>query len=281
MAVRADPASRSTMKGSAMANSNRRSSQKRPEEAKRSELMPLKLPSDPDKHQESADDTEVFIDDDDIAPDPPRPPTSAIRYQPSPPAADRRRGDTRADRDTTRDAGQASNAFPGPLRVRAGRNTATSTGVAPTPQASPQSRRQLHWLVYVGVGMIAAIALWVSFGAILAWGTAKYNDLVYGNPRIFQTDAVVGHGDSPAHPSHFIALNLHAQVIVIELPAGNPAKSYEYVGPYLIGNGDDLIPITLTFSDVNHDGRLDMIIHIQDREVIFCNDGTKFTQCSS
>jgi hypothetical protein len=267
-----------------MANSNRRSSQKRPEEAKQSELMPLKLPPDPDKRQGATDDDDVFIDDDDIAPDPPRPPTSSIRYQPSPPPSDRRRIDARAeraDRDTTRDAGQVSSAFPGPLRARAGRNTATGAGIAPMPQASPRPRRQLHWLVYVGVGMIAAIALWVSFGAILAWGTAKYDDLVYGNPRIFQTDAVVGHGGSPAHPSHFIALNLHAQVIVIELPAGNPAKSYEYVGPYLIGNGDDLIPITLTFSDVNHNGKPEMIIHIQDREVIFCNDGTKFTQCSS
>jgi hypothetical protein len=129
--------------------------------------------------------------------------------------------------------------------------------------------------------MIAALALWVSFSALLAWGTAKYNDIVYGYPRFYQTDAVVGHGDSPAHPSHFIAENLHGQVIVIELPAGNPSKSYEYVGPDLIASGDDLIPITLSFSDVNHNGKLDMIIHIEDREVIFCNTGTKFASCSS
>lgn len=137
----------------------------------------------------------------------------------------------------------------------------------------------MHWLLYVGVGMVAAVALWVSFSAILAWGTGKYNDIVYGYPRFYQTDAVVGHNDSPAHPSHFIALNLHGQVIVIELPAGNPTKSYEYIGPNLIANGDDQIPITLSFSDVNHDGKPEMIIHIENNNVKFCNDGTKFVQC--
>ena len=130
--------------------------------------------------------------------------------------------------------------------------------------------------------MIAALALWVTFSSLLAWGTAKYNDIVYGYPRFYQTDFVVGHNnDSPAHPSHFLALNLHGQVIVIELPAGNPAKSLDYIGPDLIANGDDQIPLTLSFSDANHDGKVDMIIHIQDREVIFCNDGTKFTSCST
>ncbi len=169
--------------------------------------------------------------------------------------------------------------------MRAGRSTASGAvpgkaAALPSP-ASRSHKHSLHWLVYVGVGMIAALALWVSLSAILAWGTTQYNNIVYGYPRFYQTDAVVGHSDSAAHPSHFIAQNLHGQVIVIELPAGNPAKSYEYVGPDLIGSGDDQIPITLTFSDANHDGKPDMIIHIENREVIFCNTGTKFAQCSS
>ena len=129
--------------------------------------------------------------------------------------------------------------------------------------------------------MIAALALWVTFSSLLAWGTARYNDLIYGYPRIYQTDAVVGHNDSAANPSHFIALNLHGQVIVIEIPGGNPAKSVDYIGPDLIANGDDLIPLTLSFSDVNHDCKPVMFVHIQDRAVKFCNDGTKFTSCST
>lgn len=138
----------------------------------------------------------------------------------------------------------------------------------------------MHWLLYVGVGMVAALALWVSLSSLLAWGTAKYNDITYGYPRFYQTDAVVGHNDNTQHPSHFIALNLKGQVIVIELPGGNPAKSVDYIGPDLIATGDDLIPITLTFEDKNHDGKPDMVIHIQNRSVVFCNDGTKFVTCS-
>jgi hypothetical protein len=129
--------------------------------------------------------------------------------------------------------------------------------------------------------MIAALAMWVTASSLLAWGTTKYNDIIYGNPRISQTDQVVGHhGDSPAHPSHFMALNLHGQVIIIELPAGDPTKSIDYIGPYLIAAGDEQIPVTLTFSHLNNDKNLDMIVHIQDKEVHFCNNGTKFTACS-
>jgi hypothetical protein len=118
---------------------------------------------------------------------------------------------------------------------------------------------------------------------VLAWGTEKYNDIIYGNPRIYQTDYVVGHNsDSTAHPSHFIALNLHGQVIIVELPAGDPTKSIDYIGPALIAAGDEKIPITLSFSDVNKGGKVevDMIVHIQDKEVHFCNNGSKFTACS-
>lgn len=289
-----------------MASSNRRSSQKHSGESKRAESVPLMFSPDLDRRQDAWSEDVFSVNDDEIPSDPPRSPTSAIRYQPpqsQQSAGQRHRSDTReirADRDTTRQQGlnaqslpppasprrpgQPSSAFPGPIPPRAGRSTATgavpATGADQVPGKQPQ-RRSLHWLVYVGVGMIAALALWVSFSALLAWGTAKYDDIVYGYPRFYQTDALVGHGDSAAHPSHFIAENLHGQVIVIELPAGNPSKSYEYVGPDLIANGDDLIPITLSFSDVNHDGKPDMIIHIEDREVIFCNTGTKFASCSS
>lgn len=279
-----------------MANSNRRSSQKQPGDTKQIEPAPMKFPSDPERRHDSIDEQDVYVNEDELVSDPPRSSTSAIRFQPNQAAGSQPR-DRRAERDTTRQpipnvpagprrGGQISDAYPGPVATRAGR--ATTTGPAPVIGAPPplppthqRSWQSMHWMVYVGIGMIAAIVLWVSFSALLAWGRNEYNNIVYGYPRIYQTDAVVGHGDSPAHPSHFIALNLHGQVIVIELPAGNPSKSYEYIGPDLIANGDDQIPITLSFSDINHNGKPDMFIHIQDREIHFCNDGTKFTQCSA
>jgi hypothetical protein len=94
--------------------------------------------------------------------------------------------------------------------------------------------------------------------------------------RTFQTDAVVGHGDSEAHPSHFIAINLNRHVIVIEIPGGDISRSIIYSGPVLLGDGQDMTPVTLTFSDVNGDGKPDMILHILDQTIVFLNNGTKF-----
>lgn len=282
-----------------MAGSSRRPQKQSGESGRagRADQNPLTFSGDLNRRQETWTEDDLLSEDDPLASEPPRQTTSSIRFQPPP--GQRRGGTTREVRpDLARTAQQPTQDIPPrrtgnvpapaqPTRAGSGRLPTREAPRRPRPSfgssssGSSSSGRSLHWLVYVGIGMVAALALWVSFSAILAWGTGKYNDIVYGYPRFFQTDQVVGHNDSPQHPSHFIALNLHGQVIVIELPAGNPSKSYEYIGPNLVATGDDQIPITLTFSDVNHDGKLDMIIHIEDREVIFCNNGTKFTQCSS
>lgn len=130
--------------------------------------------------------------------------------------------------------------------------------------------------------MLAALVLWLLGSSVVNWGQRVYNDWHYGYPRTFQTDAVVGHNkDSAAHPSHFIAVNLNRQVIVMEIPAGDPSKSISYVAPiYISGSGGDLAPVTLEFRDVNGDHKPDMIIHVwlpgQNQVFVFINDGTKF-----
>jgi hypothetical protein len=267
-----------------MPSNNRQSSQRPSGEMRRTAQSPLKLPPDSTRRQVPLTEDDYLAEDDPLS-NPPRTSTSAIRLRPLPAG---QRGGYDGSVDTTRQQGavprragagkgQTSSAYPGPVPPRSGR---TATHEFPPVSAAKVEKRNMHWLLYVGVGMVAALALWVSLSSLLAWGTAKYNDIVYGYPRFYQTDAVVGHNDSQLHPSHFIALNLKGQVIVIELPGGNPAKSVDYIGPDLIATGDDLIPITLSFQDKNHDGKPDMIIQIQDRDVIFCNDGTKFTACN-
>ena len=151
-------------------------------------------------------------------------------------------------------------------------------------QAPPANilKGKVHWLLPLGIGMIAMLVLWELGSFTLAWGLARYDDIRYGNPRTYQTNAVVGHGgDSLLHPSHFIAINLNRQAIVVEFPAGNPSGAQSYVVPYyILGQGGDLTPITLEFRDVTGDSKLDMIIHIhlqtQDQTFVFVNDGNKF-----
>ena len=134
----------------------------------------------------------------------------------------------------------------------------------------------MHWLVWVGVGMLVMIAGWILFSSVSTWWTNQQNTWLYGLPRTYQTDQVVGHADSIAHPSHFIALNLDGHIDVIELPGGDASHARIYTGPQLFEVDAMLTPVTLSFKDVNGDGKPDLLLHVQDQTIVFLNDGTQF-----
>ena len=134
-----------------------------------------------------------------------------------------------------------------------------------------------HWLLWVGVLLCVMLLGWVALSALSGWWATQQDDWHYGRLRTFQIDAVVGHNaDSAQHPSHFLALNLHRQVIVIELPAGDPSHALLYTAGTLLGDGQDLTPVTLSFEDRNGDGRPDLNIHLGDQLVVWLNNGEKF-----
>jgi len=139
-----------------------------------------------------------------------------------------------------------------------------------------QGGPRFHWLVYVGLSMIVMTVGWIMLSSVSSWWQVTQDDLHYGRPRTFHVDQVVGHNDSSINPSHFIAMNLNRHIEIIEFPAGDPAKAKVYVGPVLIGQGQDLAPVTLTFKDVNGDGKLDMVVNVQDSRFVFINDNGAF-----
>ncbi|HLI08885.1 MAG TPA: VCBS repeat-containing protein [Ktedonobacteraceae bacterium] len=149
---------------------------------------------------------------------------------------------------------------------------------APEPVLAPRRRRGFyaHPLLYLGTGMVAMLALWVGLSIFLSWWYTWQDDLHYGRPRTYQVDQVVGHNDSPDNPTHFVAINLNSRVLIIELPGGDSSKARIYQGPTLYGQGSDLAPITLSFQDVNHDGKLDMLVHFQGSVIIYLNQGGTF-----
>jgi hypothetical protein len=161
------------------------------------------------------------------------------------------------------------------LPSRRQRDTGTDEVEKPVPKGKRQ-KRNIHPLLYLGVGMIAMLALFVLLSSAAAWLQEKQNDLTYGNPRTFQTDAVVGHSDSAANPSHFIAVNLNRHVQVIEIPGQDSAKERTFPITTLFGDGEDLTPVTLSFRDVNGDGKPDMLIHIENQTLIMINDQGTF-----
>ncbi len=249
--------------------------------------IPVRTTQDQEVRDTQYNDDFLLMEDDPYASNPPRPPSSAIRLNKQPSTQRRssnrdaitetqgqvRRGPTS---DVPPRRTQKQNAVPAPGTVLSPPRPVRN--LAPTFDPIPQKkqRRNIHWLLYVGLGMIVALVLWILATTTVSWGTNKYNDIVYGYPRTYNIDAVVGHNDSSKMPSHFTALNLHGQVIIFELPGGDPSKAIDYTGPDLLQAGSDLIPITLSFSDINHDGKVDMIIHIADRDIVFYNNGTKF-----
>jgi len=137
-------------------------------------------------------------------------------------------------------------------------------------------RNKRFHLIAVVVGMLLMAALFLMMNTLGSWWQVHQDDATYGRPRTYQVDIVVGHNDSGTNPSHFIFLNLNRHVEIIELPGGDTTHARIYNGPTLFGNGQDLTPVTAAFKDVNGDGKIDMIVQIQDQRLVFINDGTQF-----
>lgn len=146
----------------------------------------------------------------------------------------------------------------------------------PLAPRQTRTKRRFHPLFFVGIGLLATILLWIGITQLMAWGTNEYNTLVYGYPRTFQIDAVVGQGDSAQHPSHFVAINLHGIVTIVEFPGGDPSRAREFVSSGALGPDADQAVVTLRFVDLNHNGKPDMLITIGGTQSVLINNGSTF-----
>jgi hypothetical protein len=145
-----------------------------------------------------------------------------------------------------------------------GSTMTTEQQIAPVTR---RRRRPLHGTVYVGLMLLCMVVGFVLFSALTTWWQHTDDYLHYGMPRTYQMDAVVGHQDSAAHPSHFLALNLDGHLSVIEMQGGDLSKTVVYGGPVIYGQGADLVAVTLS---VAHDqnGKPELVLHYQNNEVI-------------
>ena len=227
---------------------------------------------------------------------PVRPPNSTRRYQG---LADVHTETGRAADAASQPSRRTHNSMLNERHTIPPRRTATQ-GYVPAIQAPPHSRvsivdedepprrtrapgrvgarggRRPHWLFFAGLAMLIMVLGWLALSAFGSWWQTTQDDWRYGRPRTFQIDAVVGHHDSQQNPSHFIAMNLHRHIVILEIPGGDVSKSIAYSGPMLLGPGQDLAPVTLTFQDVNHDGKPDMIVNVQGNQFVFFNQNGLF-----
>ncbi len=138
----------------------------------------------------------------------------------------------------------------------------------------PPPKRKVHWALILGIGMALMLGLYLGLTWVAAWWANHQLDALYGFPRTYQLDAVVYPGDSAEHPSHYIFLNLSGIVQIVEFPHGDSSHVRIYKGPALLSDNAALIPVTGEFRTVN--GKVEMLIHVQDQTVVYVNDGTHF-----
>jgi hypothetical protein len=111
---------------------------------------------------------------------------------------------------------------------------------------------------------------------VLAWGHRRLDDLRYGFPRATQLDGFVGHGEVSGEPTHLIALNLHGQISVLEIPGGDPAKVQAIAGPYLVGVDGQYVVPRLSLADANGDGQADLLLQVREEIVVYINENGTF-----
>jgi hypothetical protein len=138
----------------------------------------------------------------------------------------------------------------------------------------PRRRGRIHWSAIFGIGMTVMVLLFISWTLLNSWWTNHQMDAMYGMPRTWQCDAVVYAGDSADHPSHYIFLNLNGTIQIIEFPHGDSSKARIYKGPTLFSTNADQIPVTGEFKMM--DGKEEMLVHIEDRTIVYVSDGTQF-----
>ncbi len=135
-----------------------------------------------------------------------------------------------------------------------------------------------HPLFYIGICLVIMVAFLTAYTLIPQAYQRWQDERVYGYPRTFQTDANVGHTGT----EHFMALNNHGTIEVLEIPNyPSPANQTRlYIIVRLSSQGADLVPATLSFPDINGDGKPDMQVTVLDGSnpsvwVLF-NNGTSF-----
>jgi hypothetical protein len=136
---------------------------------------------------------------------------------------------------------------------------------------SPAAPRRLNAVVYVITLVLAVLAVYAVVGLAMGKLHVVVDDLRYGRPRTTQLNGFVGHDEAAGQPTHLMAINLNRQVIIVELPGGDPAKARSIAGPYLFGADEDLTPVVLSLHDADRDGQVDLLLDVRRELLVYLN----------
>ena len=119
----------------------------------------------------------------------------------------------------------------------------------------------------------------MALGAIIApaiGGTIQgiSNRITYGDMPTSRYDVFLGHYGKDT--SHVEATNDNGKIYITE--RGNGAVLAPKLYPVVTITDKDAgsYPVTLTFTDLNHDGKLDMLVNVKGFQIPMYNTGTGF-----
>lgn len=145
---------------------------------------------------------------------------------------------------------------------------ATTSRVLSPTRRSVGGYAIVRWLVTATA--IVAIAIIVS--VVIDFGRIVLDDWRYGRPRTTHLTGYAGlAAERTGRPSHFIAMNLDRQIVIVVLPGGDPAYVQTWQGPYLFGLHEDLTPVVLSLADADGDGLADLVVTIHNEQVVYLN----------
>jgi hypothetical protein len=141
---------------------------------------------------------------------------------------------------------------------------------------SPATPRRLNAVAYAISLVLAVLAVYVVVGLAMGKLHVIVDDLRYGRPRTTQLNGFVGHDEAAGQPTHLMAINLNRQVVIVELPGGDPAKTRSIAGPYLFGADEDLTPVVLSLYDADRDGQVDLLLDVRRELLVYLNKDGAF-----
>jgi hypothetical protein len=134
-----------------------------------------------------------------------------------------------------------------------------------------QIQRTAHATLYGAALVLGALAVYVLIGAVIGRINVLIDDLRYGYPRTMHVQAFVGHEEGSGQPTHLIAMNLDRQVVVLELPGGDPSRIRSITGPYLFGADEHLTPVIIGIGDVDGDTLPDLLLDVRRERIVYLN----------
>jgi hypothetical protein len=141
------------------------------------------------------------------------------------------------------------------------------------PPALPYRRRRIRLKAWFFTGMVIMLSLWsVATFLIIPWWDGVVSQWHYGDARVFLTGADVGHGGY----SRFLADDNAGEITIVEIVN---KKYTAYTAETLVGPGADRRVVTLSLQDVNHDGKIDIVVSVEGLSIqlVLYNTGTHFS----